>query len=128
MGNDGLPEAVLNAGGSVWDIDTLVRPGSRNLSSISGGREGSGGAGNDWDMCLAVATGPLRQTDEPLDEVRKSDYRESRWRCLIKIGDICLPSPRYQKRGVLSSVWNYVGIAASGDVIFSSPGYCEICF
>lgn len=93
MGNDGLPEAVLNAGGSVWDIDTLVRPGSRNLSSISGGREGSGGAGNEWDMCLAVATGPLRQTDEPLDEVRKSDYRESRWRMFNKNRGYLSPIP-----------------------------------
>lgn len=78
MSDEELPEALLNAGGSVWDVDTLIRPSSRNLSGSSGGTEGCGETGNDWDMCLAVATGPLRQTDEPIDEVRKSHYRWSK--------------------------------------------------
>lgn len=123
MGNEEVPEAVLNAGGSVWDIDTLIRPGP---SSSSGGTEGSGGTGNDWDMCLAVATGPLRQTDEPIDEVKKVVIGRVDGVRLIKVGDVNPPSPRYQNRGILSSVSNYVGIAAIGDINFPSPGYCEI--
>ncbi|CAB1098548.1 unnamed protein product [Ectocarpus sp. CCAP 1310/34] len=50
------PEAVLNAAGSVWDVDTLLRQG------------GGGGTSAGLDLFLAVGTGPLRQTDHPIEE------------------------------------------------------------
>ena len=59
MSKGEAPEFLLNAGGSVWGIDALVRPS----------RKDSGGKSDDWELFLAVATGPLRQTDDPIDEV-----------------------------------------------------------
>ncbi|CAN0332073.1 unnamed protein product, partial [Ectocarpus sp. 8 AP-2014] len=50
------PEAVLNAAGSVWDVDTLLRQG------------GGGGTSAGLGLFLAVGTGPLRQTDHPIEE------------------------------------------------------------
>lgn len=77
------PEAVLNAAGSVWDIDPLVRQqrrsgggdGGEGSDDDDGGDGGGGGArkggeaGDGSDLFLAVGTGPLRQTDDPIDEV-----------------------------------------------------------
>lgn len=67
-------EAVLNAAGSVWDVDTLVRPPlppqEQQRSRHSGvGVDGGGGTVTGSDLFLAVGTGPLRQTDQPIDEV-----------------------------------------------------------
>lgn len=53
------PEAILNAAGSVWDVDTLLRQGG----------DGGGGTSAGLDLFLAVGTGPLRQTDHPIEEV-----------------------------------------------------------
>lgn len=65
MDNKGTqPEAVLNAAGTVWDIDALVRP--QNKSGNGDSDEACTGS----DLILAVGTGLLRQTDDPVDEVR----------------------------------------------------------
>ena len=62
-GRSQKPESILNAGGGVWDVDPLLRP-----SGVDGASE-RGGSSAVSELFLAVGTGALRQTDDPVDEV-----------------------------------------------------------